>query len=222
MIDENKMTYLTNIPQDIEKFGFCKTLLVRKEVIHIKHIMTEIFTRKSIDLEYLLNKVNISLFEYMNYITNRMRKVHHFKRSFSADFDKLVKCKYNSLFKMLDLYNDLNLRLVLDFDGVLTKPYFQKLYRDYLYKKCKIIVCSANPNITDEWFTKRDLPLPEQIFSMSGKVRKMKKLVEINKKYDILFYVDNEKSYLDFAWIFGIHTYLFKRNKIEKHTLKTK
>lgn len=37
-----------NIPQDVDQYGFCKTLLVRREVIHIKHIMTEIFTRNSI------------------------------------------------------------------------------------------------------------------------------------------------------------------------------
>ena len=37
--------YLTNIPQAIEKFGFCKVLAVRREVIHVKHILTDMFVR---------------------------------------------------------------------------------------------------------------------------------------------------------------------------------
>ena len=40
--------YLTDIPQDVEKYGFCKTLAVRREVIHIKHIFTEVFVRKQL------------------------------------------------------------------------------------------------------------------------------------------------------------------------------
>ena len=52
--------YLTNIPQSVEKYGLCKTLLVRHETIHLKHILTETFVRKSINLEYYLNKINLN------------------------------------------------------------------------------------------------------------------------------------------------------------------
>ena len=50
--------YLTDIPQYVEKYGFCKTLAVRREVIHIKHIFTELFVRKTIDIQKFLNKID--------------------------------------------------------------------------------------------------------------------------------------------------------------------
>lgn len=45
-------SYLTNIPEDVSKYGINKVLLVRHEIIHIKHILTEIFVRKSINPTY--------------------------------------------------------------------------------------------------------------------------------------------------------------------------
>lgn len=67
---------LTNIPQDVDNYGFCKTLVVRREVIHIKHIFTEVFVRKTIDIQKYLNKIDWNLFDYMEYMTNRLRRVH--------------------------------------------------------------------------------------------------------------------------------------------------
>lgn len=42
--------YLTDIPQEYEEKGFAKVLLVRHEIIHLKHILTEIFVRKTINV----------------------------------------------------------------------------------------------------------------------------------------------------------------------------
>ena len=49
--------YLQEIPYSAKKYGICKLLTVRAEVIHYKHIQTEIFIRKSIDVQKYLDKI---------------------------------------------------------------------------------------------------------------------------------------------------------------------
>ena len=46
-------------------------------------------------------------------------------------------------------------------------------------------------------------------------------LFELNKKYDYCFYIDNEQEYLEYAWIFGLKTFIYKNNKIIHFTMKT-
>jgi len=110
------MKYLTNIPQDVEEYGFCKTLLVRREVIHIKHILTEVFDRQSIDINKYINKLDISLFDYMKIMTNRLRDVHHFSRNYTNDINEIVKSSRDRFFPTLNLYQCLNNVIILDFD----------------------------------------------------------------------------------------------------------
>src|SRR5690554_201468 len=51
---EREDSYLTNIPSSANNFGVSKVLAVRSEIIHIKHILTEIFIRRSVDIEKYL------------------------------------------------------------------------------------------------------------------------------------------------------------------------
>lgn len=213
--------YLTGIPQDVEKYGFCKTLLVRKEIIHLKHILTEVFVRKSVDIQKYLNDIEWDLFRYMEFTTNLTRKIHRFERSYRNSLDKIVKSDRNSFFRTVELYEGLNNVIVLDFDGVVTSKSFTNLYK-LCIERGNVEICSANPTITEEWFHKRNLPLPNKIHSMKGRIKKMKRLIEIRKKYDNVLYVDNETKYLEFAWLFGIHTYHFTNRQIKYFTLKTK
>ena len=214
------MEYLTNIPQSISEYGLCKTLLVRREVIHIKHIFTEIFIRRKIDIEKYLNLLEMSLFDYMEYMTNRLRLVHHFSREYINKPDAIVKCR-DRFFPNLKLYRGLNVVIALDFDGVVTEKSFKPLYELCLLRN-KTIICSANPTITEDWFTKREYSLPNKIYANKGKIKKIRQLIELNKKYDYVFYVDNEKEYLEFAWLFGLQTYIYENNTIKYFTLKTK
>jgi len=212
--------YLTNIPQSISEYGLCKTLLVRREVIHIKHIFTEIFIRRKIDIEKYLNLLEMSLFDYMEYMTNRLRLVHHFSREYINKPDAIVKCR-DRFFPNLKLYRGLNVVIALDFDGVVTEKSFKPLYELCLLRN-KTIICSANPTITEDWFTKREYSLPNKIYANKGKIKKIRQLIELNKKYDYVFYADNEKEYLEFAWLFGLQTYIYENNTIKYFTLKTK
>lgn len=213
--------YLTNIPADVNKYGFCKTLAVRREVIHVKHIFTEIFTRKTIDIEKYLSEINMSLFEYMEIMTNRIRKIHYFTRTYNNDCNKIVKQDRDKFFPTLELLKGLNNAIVLDFDGVTTANNFNYLY-ELCVKRENTLICSANPTIKKDWFIKRNMSLPKEINSMSGKVKKIKRLIEIQKKYDYVFYVDNEIKYLEFAWLFGIQTYYWNGKEIKYFSMKSK
>lgn len=218
---EIQNNYLTGMPLSVNKYGFSKVLAVRKAVIHVKHIMTEIFVRKTIDIEAQLKKVDWSLFDYITFLTQRLRKVHKFSRTFIQDPNKIVTRNQNNFFPFIEIHKGLNNVIVLDFDGVITKNNFRKLY-NLCIERGKVFVCTANPTVNDEWFIKHDLPLPSKIYANKGKIKKLKRLIEIQKKYDMIFYVDNETEYLDFAWLFGIYTYHFRNGKIFNHSLNTK
>lgn len=213
--------YLTNIPQCVEKYGFCKTLLVRREVIHIKHIFTEVFVRKTVDIQKYLDKIKWSLFDYLEYMTNRLRKVHHFSREYISDINEIVKSDRNRFFSTIELYRGLDCVIALDFDGLVTETPFNELYKRCI-ETCRTEICSANPEIKKEWFDNKNLPLPNKINTCKGELKKINKLIDLNQKNDYVFYIDNEKEYLEFAWLFGIQTYIYEKNKIKCFSLKSR
>lgn len=213
--------YLTNIPQDVDQYGFCKTLLVRREVIHIKHIMTEIFTRKSIDITTQLNSIGWDIFKYMEFITHRLRHIHKIDRGYTYDINRIVKESRSNFFPHFDLYKGLETLIVLDFDGVVTKKSFEPLY-NLLLDRGRVEICSANPTIEKEYFINRSIRLPRNIHSCKGKVKKLNCLISLSQKNDFTFFIDNEDKYLEIAWLFGIKTFKYENSKIVNFTLKTK
>jgi hypothetical protein len=68
--------------------------------------------------------------------------------------------------------------------------------------------------VTNDWFIKNNLTIPYKIHSCKGKKAKIKRLIELNKKYDYCFYIDNEQEYLEYAWIFGLKTFIYKNNNM--------
>jgi hypothetical protein len=213
--------YLTNIPKNANDYGFCKTLAVRREVIHIKHIFTEVFVRKTIDIEKYLNKLDISLFEYMEIMTNRIRNVHYFSRLYDNNCNDIVKKDRDRFFPTLELLKGLNNLIALDFDGVTTENKFKELY-ELCCDRENVQICTANPTVTNDWFDKRNMPRPVKINAMKGKVKKIKRLIELQKKYDYVFYVDNETEYLEYAWLFGLQTYHWNGTEIKYFSMKNK
>lgn len=218
--------YLTGMNQCFSKHGLCKTLLVRYEVIHYKHIMTEIFVRNTINLNKLLEVINKDVFSYIEYMTNYLRKLHHFPREYRYDINDIVKLERERFFETIDLYlgdnKCMNNIIALDFDGTLTKKSFHPLYLMMFEKGYNIVITSANPTITEEYFIKNSLPIPKRIYSCKGKKQKLNVLLELNKKYNMVHYIDNEVEYLDVTWIHGLNTWHWIDNKIKKYTLKTK
>lgn len=214
-------SYLTDIPQDVEKYGFCKTLLVRREVIHLKHIFTEIFVRRSFGIKPALDMLGWDLMDYMEYMTDKMRHIHHLDRAYSHDINRIVTARQSSFFPAVELYKGLRTTIALDFDGVITKNKFRDLY-GLCIERGRVEVCSANPTVNEEWFIKKGLKLPDKINACKGKIQKIKRLLLLNQQNDVLFYVDNETEYLDIAWAFGIRTFHYDGNKIKYYTRKVK
>lgn len=168
----NENLYLTDMPQEIDKYGLCKTLAVRAEVIHIKHIMTEVFVRKTIDIS-VLSELGYDVMKYMEFLTNRIRHVHYFKRDYKANVNDIVKNSRDRFFPTIELLSGMNNVIVLDFDGVVTSKRFKLLY-DLCIDRAKTVVCSANPTITESWFSRRSYQIPSEIFSNKGKNLKLK------------------------------------------------
>lgn len=222
----NEHNYLTNIPQSAQEYGLAKVLLVRRELIHIKHIFTEVFTRKSISIEDELARLDLTVVDYMEYMTHRMRYITKFSRQFAAldihDVNGIDRNNFFPFYSLVSYGRILNNCIVLDFDGVCTKSNFRQLYQLCCKRSSNVIICSANPTINKEWFIKNGLSKPSKIFACKGKIKKIKKLIELGQKYDFVFYIDDEEEYLKYAWLFGIQTYRFVNNKIVYFSRKTK
>lgn len=217
------MNYLEDIPELCNDIGFSKVLAVRHENIHLKHIWTEIFVRKTIkDFEERLALIDYTLFDYMEIMTNRMRRIFHFPREYEKDCNEVLKESRTSFFPTIKLYNGMNNVIVLDFDGVVTKNSFKELYK-LCHERCeKVYICSANPTISEQYFIGNELPIPHKIYSMKGAKKKLRQLIEISKRFDNTFYIDDESMYLNIAWLFGIKTWQYRNNKIMHYSLKSK
>lgn len=216
-MDDND--YLVDIPQENESWGLCKVLLCRREAIHIKHLFTEVFIRKSINIDEELDFLGMSYFDYTALLTNRLRKIYKISREYSWCMNEIVNFDRQRFFPSIESMQQLKTKIILDFDGVITKSSFKELY-ELCIQRCETVVCSANPTITNDWFIKNNLSLPHGIYSNKGKLKKIKKLIDLINRNDFLFYVDDEEIYLKYAYIFGINTYIYQNGKIKYFTLQ--
>ena len=215
------MNYLTDIPNHAQNYGFTKTLIVRMEEIALKHIETEIFVRKNINIIPMLSEINKTLFDYCTFMNERRRRIFRFSREIRVkDINNIVGLDKGSLFKTLDLYNN-NMKncIIFDYDGVVSDSKFKKLY-NYIVDKygkssgiARIFINSANPDITKETLEKKGLSQPDFIFANKGKKKKINRFLQISKKYDNTFLIDDEELYLIYGWIFGLKTFRWDRRK---------
>ena len=217
------MEYLTNIPAEASEYGLDKVLAVRRESIHLKHIFTEVFERKTIPLESMLRKANINLFDYMAVMTSRFRKIYHFNREYECDnFKDLTTDHSAELFEQIAIYKGLQNVLVVSYE-VINEYNFQNMFYNRLAGDLKVIVLS-NKSLPEDWFNKRHMA-PAQVIQLNGH-GKIKQLIQLTNKFDNLFYLDIDTKELDYAWIYGWKTYKFvpekkKEKKIHHYTLKT-
>lgn len=129
--------YLTNMPSDIvNDYGLSKTLMTRRETIYMKHVFKNIFIYGNEDdlLEKLKN-LNMSLFKYMEFCTNKLRGIYKISRNYKIDdVNKIVKQNRESFFKTFEIYEPLKPIVILDFDKTITNKKFHNIYK-YLEKK---------------------------------------------------------------------------------------
>lgn len=221
------MEYLTNIPAEASEYGLDKVLAVRSESIHLKHIFTEIFDRKTIDLGAMLSVIGINVYDYMNTMTNRFRKIYHFSRDYQvSNYTFLTKDFSNNVFEQLDIYRGLNNVLVVNFEGVVDDYNFQQMFWSSLFANAtKVIVITKNRKLDEQYFIDKQLKIPEILYRKEEE-QKIRSLISMATEYDNLFFIDTNKEYLDYAWIYGWKTYQFvpekkKEKKIHHYTLKT-
>lgn len=227
--DITRDSYLTDMPTDIlNKYGLTKTLLTRRETIYLKHVLKNIFHYA--DEEWLNEKLNMmqfkSQFKYMQFVTDKLRGIYKLPRDyFIEDVDTIVKEKRDSLFKMIDLYKQLNPLIVLDFDKTITNLKFHTLY-EYLSDNLgmDIVINSANPDekIITNYLIKHKLALPKKIFANKGKKKKIVRLKDIAYKNSnkIIFYIDDEKEYLDYGCLLFMYCYEYTKNgKLRSRTI---
>ena len=220
--------YLTEMPTDImNRHGLSKTLLTRRETIFMKHVMKNVFTYgKEDELSEKLEMLNFkSMFQYFGFITDKLRGIYKVTRDYKVDdADEIVKIERGSFCKALELYKKTNPIVILDFDKTITNQKFHSLYR-YLSKDgYTIIINSANPSLETikNYLVKHDLDNPKQIYANKGKKKKIVKLKDISLKNSrkIIFYIDDEQEYLDYASLLFMHTYLYtKQGKIYSRTI---
>lgn len=222
-----KQKYLTNMPTDIlNEYGLTKTLMTRRETIYLKHIMKNMFIYG--DEQSLNEKLKVlqfnSLFQYMGFITNKLRAIYKIPREcISEDADNIVKQRRESFIDTLKLYKDLNPIIILDFDKTITNTKFHSLYKYFIEKGYKIIVNSANPQkeVIENYFIKNDLELPNIIYANRGKQNKITRLKNIisSKLNKPIFYIDDETEYLEYGVMLGVYCYQYTKNgKIKSYT----
>lgn len=209
------MNYLENIPELTEDYGFCKVLTIRREMIHLKHIMTDCFVNGRIDIQSELKEIDYDVMKYMFFMTNKIRKLFKMSREYRQPVNDIIQCSLrHKLFDFLKLYDGLRKAVVLDFDGVVTSKKFKPFYERLVAENKNVFICSANPSVNFEWFEKRGYPKPRKIFACKGKKKKLRQLVEIARKFNV-FYIDNEKMYLTTAYLFGINCYHYDGTRIK-------
>lgn len=202
--------YLTDFPDGLEKYGFDKILLVRWESIHIKHILTEVLVRRTVNVDYIQYMFG-SVEAYAEYITNRLRTVFKLSRKTTHKAKDILSLRKDNLFDLIELYRGVKCRVLVDFDGTITTKKFQA-FLPYLAKKTHYEVLTANPMVTQDWFVKKGLPLPAKIWSMKGKKKKVTMLKELCQRSDMCLFIDNEPEYLNYGWLLGAKTFLWKKD----------
>lgn len=221
------MEYLTGMPTDIVNgYGLSKTLLTRRETIYLKHVLKNIFVYGNENqLKEMLNMLQFkSLFQYFEFITNKLRQIYKLPREYVVDnADDIVKQSRNSFFRVLELYKPIKPIIILDFDKTITNPKFHDLYK-YIISDYRVIINSANPNkdVIKSYLVKHELDPPYAIHANKGKKKKIVKLKQIatNNLGKIIFYIDDEKEYLDYGCLLFMYCYEYtKKGQIYNRTI---
>jgi len=208
--------YLTGLPTELlNDQGLTKTLLTRRETIYLKHILKNIFIYGNEN--ELKNKLDMlqmpSLFEYIGFITNKLRAVYKYPREYTVDdADELVKQRRESFFKTLELYEPLKPIVILDFDRTVTNEKFHSLYR-YLIDGYKVIINSANPQmeVIIQYLDKHNLTQPNVIYANKGKQKKIVRLknIAVTNMQKPIFYIDDEQEYLEYGMLLAMYCYQY-------------
>lgn len=218
----NENQYLTDMPRDLVTYGICKTLMVRRETIYLKHILKNIFIYNFEHRQEILDNLNFSdPFVYFEFLTNKLRMIYKLSRHFEYDPNIIVKLDRNSIVPICELYQQLNPLFIVDFDKTLTKKQFHKWY-SVLCRSGQVVVNSANPDEEriSNYINKHDLPRPKKICANPGVKKKITRLKNLcfNNMTRPQFCFDDEAYFLDHAIFLGMYAYQIRNGKLHSYT----
>jgi hypothetical protein len=216
------MAYLTNMPSDVlNNYGLTKTLLTRRETIFLKHVLKNTFVYGSEkEFEEILTTLKFkSPFEYMSYMTNRLRGIYKLPRHYAVEnVDDIVKQSRHSFFKTIELYAKVDPVFVLDYSSVVMNKQFHPVYT-HLAKNFRTIIVSDKIGRSEVecYLAENGLPLTRHIFGKN----KITRLRNIGFTYTkkVLFYLDDDNRCLNLATILAMHCYRYQADgKVYSHT----
>lgn len=202
------------ILEELRVRGLTKLLLTRRETIHIKHLMKEVFVRKNPEYLDIIEKY-MGMDRYIRYLTNRLRRIYKFPRIIDLSPDQVSMTMHKSAHILLSriLVKPIKVAVCIDFDGTITK--FHNLYT-YLYDLVKrnpnyhrLYILSANhrENI-ESYLKKHNLPLPNRVVG-GKKIGKVNELIYgIIPPNHYTIFIDNEEEYCKIAHVFGAYAYM--------------
>ena len=226
--------YLTNLPTDVcNQTGLSKVLITRRETIRLKHLLKNLFVINLYPQDELLKKLRFmqfkDLFQYMEFLSNRLRGIYDYPRSFRVECaNKIVKQKNNEFTNLLRLYETAKPIIILEFDNTITNPKFHSLYR-WLTDSIKVcvVINTANPSQDAilEYMDRFQLNRPNEICINNGKQKKMINLKNLAMKHceRPIFYVDNDAECIDYANLLFYQSYEYtRRGEILARTMNKK
>lgn len=222
------MEYLTDMPSDIMNgYGISKVLMTRRETIYIKHIMKNLFVYGQEEQlnNMLINLQFKSLFQYMEFLTNKLRSIYKITRKYTVnEVDDIVKVNRESICPTLELYKRLNPIVILDFDKTITNKKFHSFMTYLIEQNYRIIINSANPqeDVIQNYLIKNDLYSDKiKIYANKGKQKKIVRLKDIYNRNMMkpIFYIDDEEEYLNYGNLLFMHCYKYTSDgKIKSYT----
>ncbi len=97
--------YLKEIPEELVEKGLSKVLFVRREVIHLKHI-----------LKILLDGDSYDLSSFINIYYKNLQKLHKITRSYNVPISKILSTKKDKFYDYLNLFEGLSPIVYVDKD----------------------------------------------------------------------------------------------------------
>ena len=226
--------YLSNLPTEIcNQTGLSKVLITRRETIRLKHLLKNLFVCNLFTQDDLVKKLRFmqfkDLFQYMEFLSNRLRGIYDYPRAFKVDnADKIVKQKNNEFTNIIRLYETANPIAILEFDRTTTNPKFHSLYR-WLTESIQISVIinteNANKDAVLTYLNRFQLKKPKEICNNKGKQKYMTSLKNlVIRHYNRpIFYVDNEAENIEYANLLFCQSYEYtRRGKILTRTINKK
>ena len=222
--------YLQFIPNSAMFYGLTKVLMVRKFVIHLKHVFKYVFCKSSKEkINKIFNIIDYDVFDYMGYMTQHLRLILKIDRA-SSLYPKQVLKHQDSLFRDLEFYSAYNGILCIDLETI-DSAFLGIILAKFTSIKIVLFYTSNNADLVEN--TPITNKLKKQLRLTNKEVRWVKyrnpkgyvnSILGLQQKHKYVTIVTPLTSTAELLWICGVNVYtpsINKVGKIAKLTFKT-